>query len=168
MSMCRVLSWDAGKECLLWPAFSLKKALLAFVLFHFVLQGQTCLLFWVSWLLTFAFQFLMMKRTTFLVLVLEGVVYLHRTGQHQLLQHPWLGHRLGLLCYWMVCLGIKPKIKFWCFWDYIQVLHFRLFCWLWWHYRLDGHEFEQAPRVDDGQGSLPCRSPWGHKELDTT
>ena len=23
-----------------------------------------------------------------------------------------------------------------------------------WHYRLDGHEFEQAARVGDGQGSL--------------
>ena len=23
-----------------------------------------------------------------------------------------------------------------------------------WHHRLDGHEFEQAPGVDDGQGSL--------------
>ena len=36
------------------------------------------------------------------------------------------------------------------------------------HYRLDGHEFEQAPGVDDGQGGLVCCSPWGHKELDTT
>ena len=33
---------------------------------------------------------------------------------------------------------------------------------------LDGHEVEQAPEVDDGQGSLACCSPWGHKELDTT
>ena len=33
-----------------------------------------------------------------------------------------------------------------------------------WHHRLDGHEFKQAPRVDDGQGSLACRSPWGRKE----
>ena len=33
---------------------------------------------------------------------------------------------------------------------------------------LDGHEFEQALRVDDGQGSLTCCSPWGCKELDTT
>ena len=33
---------------------------------------------------------------------------------------------------------------------------------------LDGHEFEQAPGVGDGQGSLACCSPWGHKELDTT
>ena len=25
-----------------------------------------------------------------------------------------------------------------------------------WHHQLDGHEFEQAPGVDDGQGSLAC------------
>ena len=37
-----------------------------------------------------------------------------------------------------------------------------------WHHRLDGHEFEQAPGVGDGQGSLVCCSPWGHKESDTT
>ena len=28
-----------------------------------------------------------------------------------------------------------------------------------WHLRLDGHEFEQAPGVGDGQGSLACCSP---------
>ena len=33
-----------------------------------------------------------------------------------------------------------------------------------WHHRLDGHEFEQALRVGDGQGSLGCCSLWGHKE----
>ena len=32
-----------------------------------------------------------------------------------------------------------------------------------WHHRLDGHEFEQAPGVGDGQGSLVCCSPWGHR-----
>ena len=37
-----------------------------------------------------------------------------------------------------------------------------------WHHRLVGHEFEQAPGVGDGQGSLACCSPWAHKELDTT
>ena len=37
-----------------------------------------------------------------------------------------------------------------------------------WHHRLDGHEFQQAPGVGDGQGSLLCCSPWGHKKLDTT
>ena len=37
-----------------------------------------------------------------------------------------------------------------------------------WHYQLYGHEFEQAPGVGDGQGSLVCCSPWGLKESDTT
>ena len=37
-----------------------------------------------------------------------------------------------------------------------------------WHHRLNAHEFEQAPGVGDGQGSLVCCSPWGCKELDTT
>ena len=35
-----------------------------------------------------------------------------------------------------------------------------------WHHRLDGHEFERALGVGDGQGSLVCCSPWGRKELD--
>ena len=33
---------------------------------------------------------------------------------------------------------------------------------------LGGHEFEQAPEVDDGQGGLMCCSPWGLKEQDMT
>ena len=33
-----------------------------------------------------------------------------------------------------------------------------------WHHQLDGHEFEQAPGVGEGQGSLVSCSPWGHKE----
>ena len=37
-----------------------------------------------------------------------------------------------------------------------------------WHHQLDRHEFEQAPGVGDGQGSLACCSPWNCKELDTT
>ena len=39
---------------------------------------------------------------------------------------------------------------------------------VWCHHRLDGHEFEQAPGVGDGQGNLACCSPRDHKELDTT
>ena len=38
---------------------------------------------------------------------------------------------------------------------------------VWWHHRLDG-QFEQALGVGDGQGSLPCYSPWGCKESDMT
>ena len=37
-----------------------------------------------------------------------------------------------------------------------------------WYHRLNGHEFEQAPGVCDGWGSLACWSPWGHKESDMT
>ena len=32
-----------------------------------------------------------------------------------------------------------------------------------WHHQLDGHESEQALGVGDGQGSLACCSPWGHR-----
>ena len=37
-----------------------------------------------------------------------------------------------------------------------------------WHHRCDGHEFEKAPGVGDGQGSLTCYSPWARKESDMT
>ena len=37
-----------------------------------------------------------------------------------------------------------------------------------WHHWLNGHDFEQAPGVRDGQGSLACCSPWGRKESDRT
>ena len=37
-----------------------------------------------------------------------------------------------------------------------------------WHHQFDGHEFEQALGVGDGQGGLGCSSPLGHKESDTT
>ena len=36
------------------------------------------------------------------------------------------------------------------------------------HHQLNGHEFEQALGVGDGQGSLACCIPRGHKELDMT
>ena len=32
-----------------------------------------------------------------------------------------------------------------------------------WHHRFSGHKFEQAPGDGEGQGSLACCSPWGHK-----
>ena len=37
-----------------------------------------------------------------------------------------------------------------------------------WLHQFNGHEFEHAPGVGDGQGSLACCSPWGHKESDMT
>ena len=78
----------------------------------------------ITWLPTFAFQSSRMKRTSFLG-VIEGLVGLHRTIQLQLHQHNWSGHRVGLLWYWMVCLGNEQR-SFCCFWDCIQVLHLSL------------------------------------------
>ena len=37
-----------------------------------------------------------------------------------------------------------------------------------WRHQLNGHEFEQAPGDGEGEGSLVCYSPWGHKESETT
>ena len=37
-----------------------------------------------------------------------------------------------------------------------------------WHHQLNGLELEQVSGVGDGQGSLTCCSPWGHKESDMT
>ena len=123
MSMCRVFSCVAGRGSLLWPACSIGKTLLGFDLLHCVLQGQICLflLVFLDFLL-FHSSPLWWKWCPFWVVVLEGLVGLHRTVQLQLLHCYWLGHRLGLLWYWMVCLGneqrsfchfcqIHPKLK---------------------------------------------------------
>ena len=37
-----------------------------------------------------------------------------------------------------------------------------------WNHRLSGHEFEKTLRDSEGQGSLACCSPWGHKESYST
>ena len=37
-----------------------------------------------------------------------------------------------------------------------------------WHHWLSGHEFEQARGDGDGQRSVACCRPWGHKLSDTT
>ena len=36
-----------------------------------------------------------------------------------------------------------------------------------WHHQLDGYESEQTPGDGEGQGSLACCGPWGHRESDT-
>ena len=36
------------------------------------------------------------------------------------------------------------------------------------HHSFDGHEFEEAPEVGDGQGGLACCDSWGRKESDST
>ena len=37
-----------------------------------------------------------------------------------------------------------------------------------WLHQLNGHEFEQTPGDGEGQGTLACCNPWGHKESDMT
>ena len=131
MSMCRVFSCVFGREWLPWLVPSLGKTVSLWPALFYTPRTNLPIVPGISWLPTFAFQSLMMKRTSFWVLVLEGLVGLHRTIQLQLFQHYWLGHRLGLLWYWMVCLGNEQR-SFCRFWDCIHVLHFRLFCWSWW------------------------------------
>ena len=94
----------------------------------FVLQGEVCLLLQVS------LDFLLLhssplwwKGPLFWVLILEDLVGLLRMVQLQLLWHYWLGHRLGLLWYWMACLGNDQR-SFCHFWDYTEVVYFGLFC----------------------------------------
>ena len=131
MSMCRVFSCVVGRGCLLWLVCSFGKTILGFALLHSVFQGQICLFLQVflDFLLLHSSP-LWWKGHIFLVLVLEGLVGLHKTVQLQLLQHYWLGHKLGLLWYWMVCTG-KKQISL----SFLR-LHpstaFLTLCWLWW------------------------------------
>ena len=130
MSMCRVVSCVVGRGYLLWPVCSLGKTVSLCSASFCTSRPNLPVTLSTSWLSTFAFQSPMMKRTSFLVIVLEGLVGLHRTNHFWLVQHQCLGHRLGLLWCWMVCPGNKLR-SFCCFWDCIQVLHLKLFYWLW-------------------------------------
>ena len=98
---CVVFSCVVGRGCFLWPVHFLGKTLWV-ASFH-IPRRNLPVTPGVSWLPTSAFQSPIMKRTPFWVLVLKGLVGLHRTIQLQLLQHYWLGCRFGLPWYWMVC-----------------------------------------------------------------
>ena len=128
MSMCGVFSCAVGRGCLLWPASSLHKTLSAFAPVHSVLQGQIFLLLQVS------LDFLPLHSSPlqwighlFWVLVLEGLLGLHRTIQLQLLQHNWSTHWLGFLWYWMVCLGNNRDHSV-----IFEIASKYCICWLWW------------------------------------
>ena len=85
----------------------------------------------ISWLSTFAFQPLMMKRTSFFIFGVNSresymPSYRHLTSASSAL---FVWHWIRLLWYWMVCLGNELR-SFCHFWDCTQVVHFRLYCWL--------------------------------------
>ena len=107
----------------------------------------------------------------------------------RLLRVPWTARRSNQ----SILKEISPEysLEGWCFcWNFNtlatwckEVTHLkRPSCWerlkaggegdndemIGWHHWLNGHEFEQALGVGDGQGSLVCCSPWGRKESDTT
>ena len=109
------------RGCLLWPKYSLCPAS------FYTPRPNLPVTPGVSWLPTFAFQW---KGHLLRLLILKGLVGLHRTIQLQILQHYWSGYRFGLPWYWMVCLGNEQK-WFCLLWGCILVSHFRLFCWLW-------------------------------------
>ena len=108
MSMCRIVSCVVGRGCLLWPVCSLGKTISLCPASFCTPSTNLPITPGVSWLPTFAFQSPIIKRTSFEG-VLKGLVGLHRTIQLQLLQRYWLGHRLGLPCYWMVCLRNRDR-----------------------------------------------------------
>ena len=135
MSRYRVISCFVGRVCLLGKThsvFSWQNSLGLFPASLCTSRPNLPVTPSISWLPTFSFQSLVMKRTSFLCVNSRRSCRsrLTRTVQLQLLQHYWSGHTLGLPWYWMVCLGNEWLFCY--FWDCIQVLHFRLFCWPWW------------------------------------
>ena len=80
MFMCKIVSCAVEKLCLLWPVHSLGRIQLVSAPFPFVHQGQTCL-FQVSLdFLLLCFNPQWWIEHLFLVLVLLGCLYFHRTG----------------------------------------------------------------------------------------
>ena len=131
MSMCRVFSCCCWRRVFaMTSAFSWQNSVSLCPASFRIPRPNLPVTPGVSWLPTFAFQSPIMKGQLFWVLVLKGLVGLHRTIQLQLLQHYWLGHRLDHHDIGMVCLGNEQR-SFCHFWDCTQVLHFGLFCWLW-------------------------------------
>ena len=100
----------------------------------------------------------------------------------RLLRVPWTARRLSQSVlkeispeYSLEGLMLKPDAKSWLIWkdpdagkDWRQENGMTEDETVGWHHWLDGHEFEQAPGVSDGQGGLACCGPCGHKESDMT
>ena len=101
----------------------------------------------------------------------------------RLLRVPWTARRSSQSILKESVLNIHWKDWYWS-WNcntlatwFEELTHLKsLWCWKGWrreekgttedeivgrHHQLNGHEFEQAPEVGDGQGGLACCSPWG-------
>ena len=94
MSICRIFSCVVGRGCLLWPMCSLGKAVSLCPVSFCTPRPNLPVTPGTSWLPTFVFQSPIIKGHVFWLLVLEGLVGLHRTIQFQL---PWhSGWGIGL------------------------------------------------------------------------
>ena len=144
MPVCRVVSCVVWRVCLLWLVCSHGKTLLAFVLLHFVLQGQTCLLLQVSlWLPTFVFQSPIMT---------EKAMAPHSSTL--VWKIPWTEDPGGLQS--MGSLRVKH--------DWATSLS--LFTFMHWRKLQPTPVF--LPGESQGWGSLVGCRLWGHTELDMT
>ena len=120
MSICRVVSCVVGKGCLLWPLHSLGKSVFSLCLASFCTPRPNLPVTpGISWLPTFVFQSPVMKKTSYLVLVLINVIIwlqnFHRTGETETLgghkqplytpgprrKEQWLQNRLSQTCLWV-------------------------------------------------------------------
>ena len=124
MSVCRTISCVVGKWCLLWPVFSWQNSVRLSPTSFCTPRQNLPITPGMSWLPTFASKILWWKGHLFLVLVLKGLIGLHRTSQLQLLHHQCLGGQLwitvmlnGLPLEWTELIQL--------FWN-TQVQHFKL------------------------------------------
>ena len=131
--MCRVFSCVVGGGCLLWPVCSLEKTLSAFALLHSVLQGQTCLL------LQVALDFLLLHASPLwwkghLFFFFFGISFRRscRSSQNRSASSALVVGARPYITMILKGLHWKQTEVILSFWDCTQVLHFWLFCWLWW------------------------------------
>ena len=119
---CVVTFWVVGNGCFLWLVRSLDKTISLRPASFCTPRPNFPVNPGISWRPTFAFQSSMMKRLLFLMLVLEGVIGLHRSTWASL--HQWLEEQTWITVM-LICLGNKPR-SFGHFWGCTQVLHFGL------------------------------------------
>ena len=154
MSTYRVFSCVVGRGCLLWPSCVLLAEF--FKPFPcFIVYSKAKFACYSRCFLTSYFCNPVPyneKDIFFCVLVLEGLVDLHRTVQLQVLHHYWLGHKLRLPWYWKIFLGNEQR-SFCHFWDCIQVslTQGTWICALW--------------KIVEDRGAM-CFKSWNHEGLD--
>ena len=110
MSSCRVVSCIALKTVFaITSVFSGQNSVILCLASFCTSRPNLSVTPGISWLPNLHSSPLKGKRHLFWMLVLESLVDLHRIMHRELLYHYLLGHRLGLLWYWMFCLGNEQR-----------------------------------------------------------